>query len=471
MRIVFLNPQGNFDANDSYLAEHPDFGGQLVYVKEVAQAMAKMGHKVDIVTRKMEDPDWPEFASAIDGYPGYEDNLRILRFSCGGPGFLEKERLWPHMDELVAKMLAFYGDELPNFATAHYADGGYCAAQAEHLAGIGFTFTGHSLGAQKLDNLGTTLANIDVMEARFHFSKRIAAERLAMQRAARVITSTRQEQEEQYAHPLYQGAIDATDSERFAVTPPGVNMRIFSSRATPGDIEIHEALSRRLGHDKKPAIVVSGRMDEKKNVIGVVMGYAESEALRRRASLVLCVRGIDDPFSEIGRLPEAEQEVLRPILSLIDEAGIRDRVHFLNIPSQLELAATYRYFAERGSVFALTSFYEPFGLAPIEAAACGLAPVATKNGGPTEIFADGSGVLVDPFHPDDIARGLLEGLKNHGELSKKAARRVHETYTWRRAAEGYLSVIEDGLQGAREKKEKPASLDATTRIMDYLGHV
>ena len=40
MHIVFLNPQGNFDAADSYLAEHPDFGGQLVYVKEVAQAMA-----------------------------------------------------------------------------------------------------------------------------------------------------------------------------------------------------------------------------------------------------------------------------------------------------------------------------------------------------------------------------------------------------------------------------------------------
>ncbi len=34
MHIVFLNPQGNFDPADSYLTEHPDFGGQLVYVKE-----------------------------------------------------------------------------------------------------------------------------------------------------------------------------------------------------------------------------------------------------------------------------------------------------------------------------------------------------------------------------------------------------------------------------------------------------
>ena len=40
MRILFFNPQGNFDQDDSHLTEYPDFGGQLVYVKEVAMAMA-----------------------------------------------------------------------------------------------------------------------------------------------------------------------------------------------------------------------------------------------------------------------------------------------------------------------------------------------------------------------------------------------------------------------------------------------
>lgn|GEM_PF-4670272 len=33
MHIAFLNPQGNFDLADRYWTEHPDFGGQLVYVK------------------------------------------------------------------------------------------------------------------------------------------------------------------------------------------------------------------------------------------------------------------------------------------------------------------------------------------------------------------------------------------------------------------------------------------------------
>jgi sucrose-phosphate synthase len=42
MRILFLNPQGNFDKFDSYWTEHPDFGGQLVYVKEIASEISKL---------------------------------------------------------------------------------------------------------------------------------------------------------------------------------------------------------------------------------------------------------------------------------------------------------------------------------------------------------------------------------------------------------------------------------------------
>ncbi|MFN2167505.1 MAG: glycosyltransferase family 1 protein, partial [Anaerolineae bacterium] len=53
MKIAFLNPQGNFDPKDSYWTEHPDFGGQLVYVKEVAIAVAALGHQADILTRQI----------------------------------------------------------------------------------------------------------------------------------------------------------------------------------------------------------------------------------------------------------------------------------------------------------------------------------------------------------------------------------------------------------------------------------
>jgi len=468
MHAVFLNPQGNFDPSDAHLTEHADFGGQLVYVKELAMAMAEMGHKVDIVTRRIEDPVWPEFAAGIDHYPGYEENLRILRMPCGGPRFLEKEHLWEHLDEFVGNMLAFYGDSPPQFATAHYADGGYCAALAQHLTGIGFTFTAHSLGAQKLDKLGTNLNNLKVMEARFRFSRRIAAERLSMSQAFRIITSTEQERREQYRHPLYAGAADVESDEAFAVIPPGVNTRIFNRDNREGDEPTRDLLRAKLDGLSGPFVLVSSRLDEKKNILGVVKAFAESPQLRQRAGLIVSVRGIDDPFEEVDRMAENERPVMHAILAAITEARLRDRVRFLNIPSQLELAATYRFFAEQGSVFALTAFYEPFGLAPIEAAACGLACVATRNGGPKEIFADGSGVLVDPFDSGDIARGLLQGLAAQGELSERARRRVSSLYTWRKTAQAYLSVMEDGIEMRHDRGQAIPQLDEGRRIANYL---
>lgn len=472
MHIVFLNPQGNFDAADSYLTEHPDFGGQLVYVKELAQAMAKQGHKVDIVTRRIRDTSWPEFSSDQDSYSICKENLRILRFPFGGDLFLTKEKLWPHLPELVDRMLQFYGGVLPDFITAHYADGGYAAALAFKKTGIPFSFTGHSLGAQKLDKLGTTTDNWLSMEKRFKFSKRLAAERISMKYAAKIMVSTQQEMDEQYAHPIYMSALEQLDKTKFEIIPPGVNENIFSQTAAPKDKALKQKLDAINGINRKPVILVSSRLDEKKNIMGAVKAYSENSELNKRADLVLCFRGINDPAADILKLSNEEQIVLRKILKIIELGHIQEYVHFLNIGSQLELAATYRYFAQRGSVFALTSLYEPFGLAPLEAAATGLVPVVTKNGGPSEIFSDGSGVLVDPTSSKNISKGLIDGLNRYSEISKNAMQLVKEKYTWRQTANRYLHSINDVINSKQKiGGVEQIKLNDTELIYDYLKSI
>lgn len=467
MHICFLNPQGNFDPADSHLTEHPDFGGQLVYVKEIAMALTRLGHRVDIVTRRIFDPEWPEFSAPLDHYPGYEERLRIVRLPCGGDAFLNKEQLWEHMPAFVAALVDFYAGNLPDIATAHYGDGGYCGVLLQHSAGLQFTFTGHSLGAQKLDKLGMNLDNAAAMEERYRFSTRIAAERLSMRRAVNIITSTRQEHEQQYSHPLYRGAVDVGGGG-FRVIPPGVNTEIFTTM--PGDLDggIAERLQRSPGAGA-PCIIVSSRLDEKKNIIGVVRAYGRDPELQRAARLALFVRGVSDPFASIAGLPEQELRVLQPILETISAAGARDRVDFFDIRSQRELAATYRVFARRGSVFALTAFYEPFGLAPIEAAACGLAVVATRNGGPAEIFAGGSGVLVEPTDSDAIGRGLREALRHAGDYAARGIERVRTTYTWDKTAEGYAAVLTEALASPVPPAEPVPDLDAGDRLHEYLA--
>lgn len=468
MRIAFLNPQGNFDPLDSYLTEHPDFGGQLVYVKELSLALARVGADVDIVTRCIDDPDWPGFSATEDHYPDCRDRLRILRIPFGGPEFLEKERLWPYIREFVDKLVAFYGDSLPDYLTGHYADGGYSCVLTQQKTGLGFTFTGHSLGAQKMDKLGMNADNISSYEQRFHFAQRIDAERLSMQRADTVITSTHQERNEQYGHALYRGAIDPVDDSRFAVVPPGVNTDIFNDHDHDYDAPLHETLDQRTRGQAQPHVVMSSRLDEKKNIAGVIDAYILSKDLRGKARLALFVRGIRDPFTELDKLPESDRPVMQSVLTKIDDAGIRDRVDFFDIRSQRELAGAYRFFARRGSVFVLSSFYEPFGLAPIEAAACGLAVAATRNGGPTDIFSDGSAVLIDPADPVDMASGILQALMDHARYSELGRKRVLSRYTWDQTARGYLDVIERNLRRYREPAGKSKNLDATALIIEHL---
>lgn len=193
MQIAFLNPQGNFDPNDRYWTEHPDFGGQLVYVKEVAAALAHTGHKVDILTRQIIDPDWPEFAGTYDSYPGIK-GLRIIRIPCGPKKFLPKEALWSCIGpDWAPNIIKHYQQEatFPDIFTTHYGDGGLAGVLLAQQTGIPFTFTGHSLGAQKMDKLGVSLNNLPNMLERFKFQYRIQAERLSMNYASRIFTSTR----------------------------------------------------------------------------------------------------------------------------------------------------------------------------------------------------------------------------------------------------------------------------------------
>jgi len=472
--IAFLNPQGNFDPKDSYWTQHPDFGGQLVYVKELALAMAELGHRVDILTRRIVDPDWPEFGSFLDGYPGVE-GVRIIRIDCGPDRFLPKEQLWPYLGtEWVPNILSFFHAEgkLPDAFTAHYADGGLAGVLLAQGTGVPFTFTAHSLGAQKMDKLDVTPENMADVDARFHFTRRIFAERLSMNGAGCIITSTRQERVEQYAHPAYRGAVDPRDDGRFAVIPPGVNRRVFSPEPShpyqDDDLlvqkRIQAALERDIaaGRRELPLVVCSSRLDPKKNHVGLVQAFAQSQALQASANLGIVVRGLEDPLRDYDALSPAESQVMGEIVDILNTGDLWGKVTAFPLNSQAELAAAYRHLAGRRSVFALTALYEPFGLAPLEAMSCGLPAVVTRNGGPSESLREEDrefGVLVDPGDPTDVARGLLRVLASPGaweHFHRAGMARVLNRYTWARTAEGYLDVIQGLIRSPVSHGRLPA---------------
>jgi sucrose-phosphate synthase len=423
MQIAFLNPQGNFDPKDSYWTEHPDFGGQLVYVKQVALAMAELGHTVDILTRQIIDPEWPEFAEQFDAYPESSD-VRIIRIPAGPKEFLRKEDLWPYLvTEWVPNTLAFYRQEgtWPDAMTAHYGDGGLCGALIEAEAGIPFTFTAHSLGAQKMDKLGVCRENLAQMDGHYRFMRRLMAERLAMNRSIINLTSTYQERYSQYSHNAYRGAVDWTDDQRFSVVPPGVNLTIFDRSSRYSEEEAtHEHIQAMLK--------------------------------RGNANLVMITGNLDNPLEDYQNTGDTEKRVLDGLMTVIDQAGLRGQVSMFALRGQGQLAAGYRFFAKRQSVFTLTALYEPFGLAPLEAIAAGLPAVVTKFGGPSESLREGDklyGLLVDPGDPEETSEAfsaLVQNPESWQQYAEAGYQRVLERYTWQRTAQGYLTAIQNALE-------------------------
>jgi glycosyltransferase involved in cell wall biosynthesis len=97
------------------------------------------------------------------------------------------------------------------------------------------------------------------------------------------------------------------------------------------------------------------------------------------------------------------------------------------------------------------SLVEPFGLATLEAMACGRSVVATRVGGPPELVTPGAGVLVGPHDEAAIAAAL--GAAAALPRPNDAARAAAETHDVRRQVER----IEVLLEGATRA---PAAADA-----------
>lgn len=449
-KIAFFNPQGNFDKYDSHLTEHPDFGGQLVYVKELAKAIASKGIEVDIITRQIVDDGWQEFSELFDYYPD-APNVRIVRIPFGGNKFLRKEDLWPFLPDYVEKIIKLYENEgkLPDFVTTHYGDGGISGVMFLAKTGTPFSFTGHSLGAWKFEKLSKGNENLEDLEKKFRFSTRILAENFSIKYASFIVCSTKQERYEQYSHKLYNAD---PYSEKFKVIPPGINTKIFKIQEEPHDKLIEEYILRvfsnsPVNRQRLPFIIMSSRLDRKKNHISVVKAFIENQDLKQNANLIIVVRGVDNIDNFVKKNSE-ESEIVKEIVE-VAKSELNRSIFFLNITDQKSLASLYRIGAKRGSVFVLPAIYEPFGLAIVEAAACGLKVVATMNGGPSEILSDGEGLLVDPEDTNDIALKLYISLT---KFSNEKSLELANKYSWEKTGELYLRYIGEVLESVKHKE-------------------
>ena len=436
--IVLISPHGLIRGEDLELGRDADTGGQTKYVVELAIALGERPEveRVDLLTRKVSDPQLSsDYAKPIEML---SKKARIVRIECGEPGYLPKEQLWDSLDSFSDNALVYLHEQqrMPNVIHSHYADAGHIGTQISSQLGIPLVHTGHSLGRSKRKQLLASGAKRQEIETTYNMSRRIEAEERTLGAAARVVVSTNQEIEEQYA--LY----DYYQPDQMRVVPPGTDLdKFYPPVGDERDTDIAKQLERFLTHPDKPIILAISRPDPRKNITTLVEAYGESPQLQKLANLVVVAGNRDD----IRDMEEGAQEVLTNILLEIDQYDLYGKVAFPKHHKAEDVPDLFRLAALSKGLFVNPALTEPFGLTLIEAAACGVPIVATEDGGPIDIIGNcQNGLLIDPLDGEAIAISLIELLedtKRWGVFAQNGIDGVRKHYSWQAHVEKYLDVV------------------------------
>ncbi len=418
-----------------------DSGGQNVYVGQVAKHLAAMGHQVDIFTRR-DSEEQPEVVPWADG-------ARVIHVPAGPAHYVRKEELLPYMDDFTAYLLRFcqqagHGYDLIH---ANFWMSGLVAADIKRILGTPFVVTFHALGRVRRLYQG----NSDQFpDERFAVEDRIIAE------ADAIVAECPQDRQDMIQ--LYRA-----NPAHITVIPCGFDAAEFWP--------LDQARAREvLGLPQDEYVVLQlGRMVPRKGVETVVRGFARLLRSRDARARLLIVGGeseTPDPAitPEIGRLQRIAREV--KIAESVIFTGRRPR-------------DMLKYYYNAADVFVTTPWYEPFGITPVEAMACGIPVIGAAVGGIQHTVADGeTGYLVPPKDFAALAERLVF-LYQHPDvrraLGQQAIERAQRLFTWQSVTETiadlYAEVIGSNCSTYTLELERLAGVPSPYRLSRGPDHV
>lgn len=405
-----------------------DSGGQNVYVAQVARHLGRLGHRVDVFTRR-DRPDLPEVLDL-------DERVRLIAVDAGPPRYVPKEELLPLMPAFTAVVERRARSDRHDLVHANFFMSGLCAADLKQRLGLPFAVTFHALGKVRRQYQGEADRFPD---SRFDIEARVVRE------ADLVIAECPQDHAD--LTTLYAAA-----PERLVTVPCGFDSAEFwpmdrtQARAALG-LPAHEQIVLQLG-----------RMVPRKGVDNVIRAF--SRLLRdgwADAPVRLLIVGGEsrdpDPAltPEIGRLCEIARA-----------EGLADRVTFVGSRDRAEL----RHYYAAADVFVTTPWYEPFGITPLEAMACGTPVIGANVGGIAYTVVHGeTGFLVPPKDPGALASQLARVLGQPHlarQLGQFAVRRVHTHFTWEKVVARLAEAFADTAHRAH------ARTASTTRAFDLV---
>ena len=218
-----------------------------------------------------------------------------------------------------------------------------------------------------------------------------------------------------------------TPREKITIIPNG--LRPHFKRIT--DPILLGATANKFGL-KHPLVLGVGTLEPRKNHLGLIKAFHQAQSDKKNRPAMLALAGGH------GWLYEETKQ-------LVADLKLEKKVRFLGRVSDLELAVLYSL----ADVFAFPSFFEGFGVPPLEAMACG-APVITSNTSSLPEVVGDAALTVDPHNIDELAKAITRLLGNEklrDELRQKGFEHV-QLYTWPKAAQKMLDTYQLLYNGA-----------------------
>ena len=379
-----------------------DAGGQNVHVAALATALARRGHEVTVHTRR-DDVALP------DSVP-YATGVTVEHVRAGPARRVPRDELLPYMREFSAELARRWADRPPDVVHAHFWMSGLAALDGVGELDVPVVQTFHALGSVERRHQ---------RESDTSPPERLRLEARVGRDVAGIIATSHDEVGELGAYGI--------SPEPVYVVPCGVDVERFrpgGPAAARGD---------------RPRIVTIGRLVPRKGVDTVI------EALCHLPDAELVVVGGPERL-ELARDPEAVR-----LRRLAAARGVGKRVLFTGRVRHEDLPALIR----SADVAVSVPWYEPFGLATLEAMACGVPVVVSAVGGHLDTVVDGvTGLRVPPrVPPGTLAarlRRLLSDPRLGPSLGAAAAIRVRDRFSWNLVAAETEAVYNRLIDGRRD---------------------
>ena len=238
---------------------------------------------------------------------------------------------------------------------------------------------------------------------------------------ASVSQTTRQTLIEHFQTPL----------EKITLVPNGI--RAYFRRIT--DPVLLEATRHKFGL-KSPLVLGVGTQEPRKNHLGLIKAFHKAVSTGNKSTrpAMLALAGGSGWLYE-----ETEQ--------IVAELKLEKKVRFLGRVSDLELMMLYSL----ADVFVFPSFYEGFGVPPLEAMACGTPVITSNTSSLPEVVGDAA-IMVNPHKINEIASAINRVLENkqlQEDLRQKGYTRAAH-FTWVRSAQKMLSIYTQLYEGKNQ---------------------